>query len=249
VRRFVPALRRIASELRVPEATRARILLEMASDLESLVEHYRARGMSEEEASARAEEKLLVSPDALQHLVAVHTTGYRRWVDRAAGRLRWGFDLLLFAVAVAPMLAGSVILVSGQVPAVARSPLAWPLLAAAVAAGLLALAMAYALFVRGDRSTSLLHRGLPALPALGASGPLVGALAATLGVHRLAMSLAAGPLDPEAQRLVAEQAGRDATIVAMGLLLAFGAGLAWFVLVNRLASLEQAESLAVLGMD
>jgi hypothetical protein len=247
VRRFTPALRRISSELPLPEPTRARILLEMVADLEALLEHYRARGLDEEEAARRAEERLLASPEALEQLVAVHTTAYQRWVSRAAGRLRWGFDALLFAVGVLPIvgMAGFTVLV--RLPGAAGSFLLWPLLGVATAIAGIALTKAYQLFVRHECATARLHRGLPTLVFLGAFGSLLGIFAALLGLYRLAMALMGGSAGVAAQVVIAEQAGRDATLFGLGLLLGFGAALVWFVLVNRLATIERAESAALLG--
>jgi hypothetical protein len=112
-------LRRISSELKLPEPIKARILLEMAADLEALYEHYCARGLAEEEAARLTEEKLLASPEALQHLIVVHTTGYQRWLGRAAERLRWGLDLLLFLLGVGPV----VVIAAWVVAAEAERPL------------------------------------------------------------------------------------------------------------------------------
>lgn len=249
MRRFVPALRRISSELDLPEPTRARILLEMASDLEGLVDHYRARGLSEEEAAQRAEAKLLIPPDALQHLVRVHTTGYQRWVSRATGRLRWGFDLLLFVVGVVPMLLMALAVIAAQLPAIGSTPLIWPLVASALGVAVIAMVKAYELFVRRERSTRRLHGGLPALVFLGVVGPVLGAFAGLIGLYRLAIALGSTTLDGPALMAVNEQAGRDATLLVLGLLLAFGAGVVWFVLVNRISSIELAESAALLGRE
>jgi hypothetical protein len=240
-------LRRISSELKLPEPTKSRILLEMASDLEGLTEHYRSRGLPEEEAAQRAEQKLLASPESLQHLIAVHTTSYQRWASRAAGRLRWGFDLLLFVVGVLPMLIACALVIAARAPSLGASPLAWPIGVAALAIAGIAGVKAYDLFVRRERSTARLHRGLPTLVLLGIVGPMIGLFAALLGLYRLAIALSAGTIDPAAYLAVTEQAGRDATVLALGLLLAFGAGLVWFVLVNRVSAIEQSESAALLG--
>src|SRR5690606_35990989 len=92
-RRFLPALRRISDELTLPEPAKSRVVLEMAADLVSLYEHHRARGRGEEEAAQLAEETILASPEALRHLVLLHTTGHARWLGWAAGRLRRGVEV------------------------------------------------------------------------------------------------------------------------------------------------------------
>jgi hypothetical protein len=55
--RFNVFLHRTGERLALPKATRSLILVEIASDLEDLFQHYLQEGLSEEEAAAKAEEK------------------------------------------------------------------------------------------------------------------------------------------------------------------------------------------------
>ena len=55
--RFNSFLRATGERLTLPSATKSLILVEIASDLEDLFEHYVAQGLSEAEAVAWAEEK------------------------------------------------------------------------------------------------------------------------------------------------------------------------------------------------
>jgi hypothetical protein len=221
----------------------------MVSDLEALVGYYRSRGLTEDEAAQRAEEKLLVSPEALQHLIAVHTTGYQRWVSRAAGRLRWGFDLVLFLFGVLPILLAGVLVIAARVPTMGAGPLLWPMLVCGCGITGIAALKAYQMFVKDERSTARLHRGLRSLVFFGGMGPLLGFLALIFGLHRLTEALSIGLDDVSDHVAISEQPGRDATLLAMGLLLAFGAGIVWFVLVNRIAAIERAESAAFLALE
>jgi hypothetical protein len=56
--RFNVFLHRTGERLALPKATRSLILVEIASDLEDLFQHYLHEGLSEEEAAAKAEEKV-----------------------------------------------------------------------------------------------------------------------------------------------------------------------------------------------
>jgi hypothetical protein len=247
VRRFVPALRRVASELRVPEPIRSRILLEMAADLEALYDHFRAQGIDEDEATRLTEERILASPEALRDLVAVHTTLYQRVAASAAGRLRWGFDLLLFATGVVPMIVLAAAAAATQLGSLGDAPLLAPILALAAAVAALSLGKAFQLFVRRERSTARLYRGLPTLVWLGALGAALGTLGFFWSVHSLAIALATGAVPEPAQRVAAEQVARDGTLCLLGLLLAFAAGLVWSVLVARAGMIEQQESATLLA--
>ena len=72
-RKFVPELRRISAELRLPEPARSRVLLEMAADLEALYLHFRERGLTDDEAVALAGERLLASPEAVDGLILAYS--------------------------------------------------------------------------------------------------------------------------------------------------------------------------------
>ena len=247
VRRFVPALRRISGELHLPEPTKSRVLLEMAADLEALYEHYRARGLGEEEAARRAEEKVLASPEAVQHLVLVHTTGYQRWLSRASGRLRWGLDLVLFLAGVVPFLIISALVVAAQIEGTKDIPFLWTILPLGAAIVVLTMWKGFQLFIQRERSISRLHRGLFTLLFLGVIGPVVGAIACFVSLHRTAMMLMHMGADEPARLVAVDQVIRSGTLLSFGLLLGFGAGLVWFVLANRIAVIEQAESQRLLA--
>jgi hypothetical protein len=240
-------LRRISSELKLPEPVKARILLEMAADLEALYEHYCARGLAEEEAARLTEEKLLASPEALQHLIVVHTTGYQRWLGRAAERLRWGLDLLLFLLGVGPVVVIATWVVAAQVEAMLADPFVWPLLAAVAAVTVLAVWKALQLFRGRVTPTAELHRGLALLLFLGVVAPAFAAAAFLIRLHGVSMQVVSGRAAPEAMLAAMEPLVHSATLLGMGLLLGIGAGLVWFVLVNRIAAIEQAESAALLA--
>ena len=241
----MPALRRISGELGLPEPARSRVILEMAADLEAMYEHFRARGLGEEEAARRAEDRVLASPDALRQLVLVHTTGYQRWLSGVAGRLRWGVDLLLFVLGVAPFLAIAALPVAAPAGRAWDDPALWGMVAAGAAIAGLASWKAHQLVVQRERSTVRLHRGLASLLFLGAMAPLLGAigfLASLRGLVRMGMG-AGGPAGVAA----AEAIARGGTLLCLGILLGIAAGLVWFVLANRIATIEEAESAALLG--
>lgn len=142
----------------MPEPAHSRVLLEMASDLEALYDHYRARGLDEDEAVRLTEERLVASPAALQQLVMVHTTGYQRWLSRATGGLRLGFDLVLFVLAVVPLLAFSGQVVGAQLRGGGAGVLTGIVMGIGGVITGITLFKAYQLFVRRERSAARLHR-------------------------------------------------------------------------------------------
>ena len=219
----------------------------MASDLESLYCHYRERGLSDEEARQEAEQRILASRETLDRLIVVHTTGYQRWLSRASGGIRVGFELLLFALGVVPVLgiAGSVILPRLEVSR--TDGFVWTMLFLTTAVAALSAWKFFQLFVVRERAVGALHNGLLSLLFLGMIGPVVGTLDFLFDLYRMAMRLATGKSGAGELALILERVAREATVLGMSVLLAFGAGLVWFVLANRIAAIEQAESAFLLG--
>ncbi len=231
--RFAPALRKVAGELDLPHRVRAAILLEMAADLEAAYEHHRRRGLDEEESARRAEEIVLGSPEVLRRLGRLHARSWRRWSEEVGGRLTAGADLLILAVAVVPIL---VIAGAAAVPLVLASPaepLVWALLGAAGGIAVLGASKAAGLWRRA--SGPALRRGLPYLLLLSAVAPALGLLALTLGVQDVALTWGAVGAEASAPVEAAEKIGRDAALLAVGLLLGIAGALTWFVLMNRAA--------------
>jgi hypothetical protein len=106
--RFNVFLHRTGERLALPKATRSLILVEIASDLEDLFQHYLQEGLSEEEAAAKAEEKVDMTDEALTELVRIHSEA-RGWTDRIVRRVqpfweRIAMALIVFFFVAAPIL-------------------------------------------------------------------------------------------------------------------------------------------------
>jgi hypothetical protein len=218
------------------------VILEMAADLESLYEHYRERGVEEDEAIRLAEARLLATPEVLQKLVSVHTTAYQRWLGRAARGFERGTDLLLFTLGVLPVLLLSSLVALRQVQDARGGAELWAVVACGGVVAGVALWKAYQLLVVHERSVRRLHRGLPVLLGAGVAGGLLGCIVFLLALHGLATRAAGAELHHVADRIAA-----SGTVFALGLLLSIGAGLVWFVLAGRIAKIEREESALLLA--
>lgn len=231
--RFAPALRSVAADLDLPRRVRAAILLEMAADLESAYEHHRRRGLGEEEAARRAEEIVLGSPEVLRRLGRLHARSWRRWSEEVGSRLSGGADLLLLAVAVVPIL---VLAGAATVPLLLASPanpVVWALLG--IAGGIAVLGVSKGAGLGRGASGPALRRGLPHLLLLSAVAPALGLLGLTLGVQDVALTWGAAGTEASAPVEAAAKIGRDAALLAVGLLLGIAGSLTWFTLMNRAA--------------
>ncbi len=228
--RFAPVLDRVSRGLALPEPERSRVVEEMTSDLEGLYEAYRERGMSEEEAVRRAEQALAASAEALAELSRIHAPLHRRLAEHYAepGRHRAERWLLVL------LAGGTVAWVA--VTQVTRAPggasiFFWAVLAVATAVcALVPLAAFLGVSVRVE-ARGIARWIRSAILALGLLAVLLAALGAALAVYQAAGSLrTAGEWSVGA---FVPWLGRVADLLATGLAVGLGAGLAWFFLESR----------------
>lgn len=224
MQRLEPALRKVARELDVPEATRRELLLEMAADLEAVFDHHRSRGLSEEDAARKAEEAVLGSSQVIRRLAELHRSPWRRWPEEVGGLLTRGAGPVLIAAGVLPMLvlAGGV---SAWTLAGGSSPMVWPI----VAVAMLLLCLLVTELGRIIGGHPLHPRTAPALAILSAAAPALGVLAVAVGVRASAVELTAGA----DQAAVASRIAEDGAALLMGLLTGIVGLLSWFALVSR----------------
>jgi len=230
--RFNTFLHRTGERLALPKATRGLILVEIASDLEDLFQHYLDQGLSEEEAAAKAEEKVDMSDDALAELVRIHSEA-RGWSDRIVRRMqplweRVAMDLIaIFFIASLALGAGFNIFrhFNGFI---------WPILGIFV---VLCAAIAVQMVKFSDHSNLRRHRESLATPlSLGAASLVVGFTGTGIELYRTLMGMAADP--KHAAPLFAKVVLESTATLSVALLVALAAGIAWFYLAVRIARLE-----------
>jgi hypothetical protein len=230
--RFSVFLNQTGDRLALPKATRSLILVEIASDLEDLFQHYLQQGLSEEEAVAKAEEKVDMSDEALTELVRIHSDA-RGWTDRLVRRVQPFWERLALALIVLFFIA-STTLDHGVRPFTHLTVFIWPVFAI-----LLALAVFFILQMARfsvHRNPRRLRDSLVTPLFLGAASVVVGFTGAGIELYRTLLRMEG---DPEhAAPLFADAVlGSTATLV-IALIVALGAGIAWFVLAGRVARLE-----------
>jgi len=230
--RFNSFLTRTGERLALPKATRSLILVEIASDLEGLFQFYLEQGMSEEDAAARAEEKVDMSDQALAELVRVHSE-VRGWTDRL-GKVAHPFgERMAMSLLVIFFVAAAAVAVDGQTFAHLTLYI-WPIVAILV---LVVVTFARQMARFSDRPNPRRVREQLATPLfLGAGSVVVGFLSAGIQLYRALVRMA---YDPAGAGRVFSRAvlGGTATLVC-ALLIALVAGVVWFVLAGRTARLE-----------
>lgn len=251
--RFAPALRRLARELEMPSGARSAFLLEVASDLDAVFEHHRARGASEGEAMRRAEEAVLGSSEVLRRVSRLHQGPWRGVADAIAERVAGGIERILLVGGVLPAaLLG--VGVAGWALRAGESGVVWGLLA--VGAGMAWVGIPG--FVRLRRGLGVGAAGGPALVVLSAMAAALGFLALTLGLQAVGAAIAGHGTGADFaghaavatfgnEAALAERLARDAAVFVAGLLVGLAGLLSWFVLVGGEARRVSREVEAVLG--
>ena len=230
--RFDVFLHETGERLGLPKATRSLILVEIASDLEDLFNHYVQQGMSEEEAVTRAEEKVDMSDEALTELVRIHSDA-RGWTDRIARRAQPFWERLAMALLVLFFIGAST-LEHDVRPLAHVTGFIWPIFAI-----LLALVIFFTVQMArlsDHPSPRRLHDSLTTPLFLGAASLVVGFAGTGIELYRTLMRMAADP-EHAAPLFARAVLGTTATL-AIALLVTLAAGVAWFVLAGRVARLE-----------
>jgi len=236
--RFNDFLTRTGKRLALPKATRSLILVELASDLEDLYQFYLEQGMSEEDAAARAEEKVDMSDQALAELVRVHSD-VRGWTDRI-GKVAQPFgERMAMSLLVLFFVAAAVVSVDGRTFAHLTLYI-WPIAAILV---LVVVTFTRQMARFSDRPNPRRVRERLATPLfLGVGSVVVGFLSAGIQLYRALFRMAAEPANA-AHVFGRAVLGGTATLVC-ALLVALMAGVAWFVLAGRTARLEDSAAKA-----
>jgi hypothetical protein len=223
---------------------RSRILLEIASDLEAVYEHFREDGLSEEAAQRQAIEHCDLSDEAVAELVDVHTSWYRRFLDRFSAQVQTRWEravvilLLIFVAAVTAPLVVSV-----RVFEVASFAV-WPVLGVTLAAVVMSLRKFYAAYVKQDHDTRRLRSGLSAILVLAGINLLIGLYGCWLALYRAARNAVAGT--DQALILFTDWLLSSSAMLMVCFLTVVLIALLWFVLANKISRIEQAEAALLL---
>jgi hypothetical protein len=242
--RFASLIRRTGEKLDVPQPARARVLLELAADLEDLYGLYRERGLDDSAAVRKVEEKFDVSDDALSQLVKLHRSVFRRWADRFSEQAQTLWERLLLvvivifiAVSIGPAFVSSTFFRDA-------SAFIWVVTAIALIAVAFALAKSYQLYIKKDHGVRRLRTGLPSLLMLGCASIFTGWFGFIAGMYH-AMSGIAGGVERPDLCIMNWLLGSVATMIA-SLMVAILTALLWFLLIGKVRRIERAEAALLL---
>lgn len=242
---FADVLMPLSARLPLPQPARSRILLEIAADLEDLYQHYRSSGLSQAEARSKAIEACDLSDQALAELVQLHTSTFRKLLDRlsAQAQTRWERALL---VLIALVVAGAALNVLLREPLISDAGwMAWPPLLCAATALLFGLAKSYHIFVKQDHAPRRARRGVDAVAVLAIAQCLLGFLGVYVGLYLAAWRIAGDVRN--AFLYLFNWLLSGSALLSTSLSGALITAVIWFVLARRVALIADAEAMQLLA--
>jgi hypothetical protein len=223
---------------RVPSPERARILQEIAADFEDMRAELMRRGMDAPEAEAEAHRLLAPSDTAITALASVHEPFYASLARRFSTEMRLAEWLVLVGVTLAAIgLSVEALLRSGLLRT--PSPLLWPLLAVTGVVLVRAGRKAIQLLVARDHEPARLHDGMGSLLIASGLAVVLGFGGATYEALRLADRLERAP--ERTGELVPRWLLDTSVLLGAGLATALIGGLAWFLLQQKISTVERAD--------
>jgi hypothetical protein len=243
---YADELRRVAERLDLPQPVRARVVLELASDLSDLEAELVAGGEPVAAARERAVRTLVPSDEALGQLLELHRPLYRRVADRFSDPLRHRGERLALAVVSSALFVVGMARLAGAGLLSDASRAVAPLLAIALAVVTVSVWKGFQLRVRGDHDVASLRSGMWVLPLAAVLGTLV-----ALGGSALDLYGVAGRLEADVAGQAAELLAwlrRGSALLGLGLLVTSLALGLWLVLEAGIARVEQAEMSILAGI-
>jgi hypothetical protein len=242
---FTETLRAINDRLVLPQPAKSRVLLEIAADLRDMYEYYRALGLSQQDARHRAIEHCDLSDEVLTELTRLHTSAWRRFMDRFSeqAQTRWERALMILTLVFMAAVAGRFAMMA-DVFAAAHAWV-WACGVVTALAVLYACYKLYLAFVKQAHDSRRLRAGLSSLLVAAGTNLLIGAYGNCVAMYDTAQR-AADDLE-RVWLYAAEWLLQGASLQMACLSAAVVIALFWYVITNKVSRIERAEAAALLG--
>ncbi len=258
MKQFTPILKRINEKLNLPQPTKSRIILEIACDLEDAYNFYLDKGKSEEDAVKKSEEKFDLTDEALAELVTVHQTLLRKFLDRIAGQTQSLWERIILCLIFIIILALSAQTFIFTPFFLQTSKFVWPILGIFFSVIILSLPKFYNLYIKKDHQLAKLYNGLHSILFLGVINLSIGVFGYlkelySAGVSGLFFISYLGclvnwyvPGSDQNLANITQWMMKSSSLVMFCIIVTIFTATIWFFLLNKIAKIEQAESMYLL---
>jgi hypothetical protein len=173
---FHSLLKKINAQLDLPQPEKARIMMEIASDIEDLYDIYISKNVTEAEAIRLVQEKFDMDEQALHELISIHDSVFRKWMDRLSSQAQTRLEkIMLISVCMMVIVFGSQAVFQNPF-FIQSSPFSRPIMVLCCCGLVQSAAIAYRLFIRKNHKRETLRSGLRPLFIMTCTAPLMGIL-------------------------------------------------------------------------
>jgi len=259
MKQFTPLLENINRKLNLPQPTKSRIILEIASDLEDLYNYYITQGLNSKDAIKKAEEKFDLTDEALNELVTIHQTIFRKFLDKITEQTQSQWEriiLLLVFIIIVSLSAKTFISTPFFLHA---SKFVWPILGIFFSVIILSLPKFYNIFLKKDHQLAKLRQGLNSILFLGVINLSIGLFGYlkelySAGVSGMFFISYLGflvnwyvPGSDQNMMNITQWMIKSSSLAMFCILVTIFTSAIWFLLLNKIVKIEQAETIYLLN--
>ncbi|MEJ2542936.1 MAG: hypothetical protein P8Y99_02610 [Calditrichaceae bacterium] len=247
---FTDLLKKYSNKINLPQPKKARILLEIAADLNDTYSYYLQKGDNEQEAYRKACEKFELSDEVINDLNKVHMTNFYQWVLNTLGFSQTLFERLIFGlVGISVMI---IVLYTALTTTffINVSVYTYLIFAILIAVTILSLFKIHQLYIKKDHNISSINSGMSLFNILLIANVFVGMFGYFTELYFAGTNmLYLGPFflitmvdvnllqDPILGFMI-----RTSLLIMVCMFTTLIIGMFWLLITNKISSIEQAEA-------
>ncbi len=255
---FTPLLKSINERLDLPQPTKSRIILEIATDLQDLYQLYLNRGLSEKEAARKAEEKIDLKDEALNDLVLIHQSLFRKLLDKISAQAQTRWERVAFVFILLFVVGISVQAIFSTQFLLQASKWIYPVLGTSLTAILISIPKFYQLYIKKDHQIKKLRTDLSLIFGMGVLNLVIGTMGYVMELF-LAEDTALLFMNHLAYIITTQEAGsgqtlsnittwmiKSSSLIMFTLVSTIFIAFIWYILINKVLKIERAEAAVLL---
>ena len=238
MRRFVPILKHINERLVLPQPLKYRIMKEIAADLEDTFIAYTEQGLGEDEAEAKALEKIATDDKVIDQLIEVHENPVRKILRRLSDKMQRRIEIALWTslIVVVCVIVTALLMRSDNL---AGSSFNWITGLFIICMFGISVSKYYELFIKRDHSVQSIHHGLLLLIFICCLTILIG----TLGFFvELQESISMTRYEAEVSEKAVAFLLRSFTVICFSFVAAVSGAIVWLILTMKTLDIEDKEN-------